>query len=195
MSILNETHEPVSLKDFEEKGLNISFDLKALFLPVMQKNRRSLPFGAFLLLFHFLTLFALQIRSEDFPVSTGLMPSIHYVASKFNIIFLISDINIRIMVMLGFFGFNIAYVISIVLLGFMNKLHRKNIFRVILTKFHIHCFQIYNLTIMVISLDVSSNALNFDTCSDYCKICVFTNIGMTIIIANFIEYARTRASR
>ena len=190
MSFLNENKDSQNPDIFGEKGIKFSFDFKALFLPIMQKNRRSLIFGAFLLLFHFMTLFSLQIRSSDFPINTGLMPSIHFVASKFNIVFLLSDIGARIVVMLGIFVFNVLYLISMVLLGFLSQLPRNHILRVILTKFHVHCFQIYNWTIMVISMHVSSNALMSDSCTDYCKICDFINLGMTVVIANFIEYAR-----
>ena len=70
---------------------NFSFDFKALFLPIMQKNRRSSVFGAFLILFHFLLLFSLQFHSSDFPIQSGLMPAIHFVLSKFNVLFLVSD--------------------------------------------------------------------------------------------------------
>jgi len=176
--------------NFTEKAMSFKFDLKALFLPIMQKNRRSMVLGALLMLFHFICLFALQIRSSDFPMPNGLMPSIHFVLSKFNILFLISDAPTRIIVMLCIFGFNIVYFLSMILLGFLSHLPRKHLLRVILTKFHVYCFQVYNWSIMVFSIHVSSNNLTNDACAAYCQICVFINICFTICIANFIEYAR-----
>ena len=175
--------------DLLDKKKVIKFDLKALLLPIMQKNRRSIFLGTFLLFFHFIMLFSLQFRSSEFAMQNGLMPSIHFVLSKFNAIFLIPD-SLKLPIMLVFLGFNFGYGVSMILLGFMGNVNRKNFFRSSIIKFHVYCFQIYNWLILLPSTLLASYLLFSSSCEIYCKALDCVNILMAFIIANFIEYSR-----
>ena len=178
--------DPDSLLD---KKKIIKFDLKTLLLPIMQKNRRSIFLGAFLIFFHFIMLFSLQFRSSDFPTQNGLMPSIHLVLSKFNVILLIPD-SMKFIIMLVFLGFNFGYGLSMLVLGFMGGVNRKNFLRGTLTRFHVYCFQIYNWIILLPSILLSSYLIFSQSCALYCICLNVINIILSISIANFIEYSR-----
>lgn len=79
---------------------------------------------------------------------------------------------------------------SMIFLGFLSQLPRKHLARVILTRFHIYSFQIYNWVGLILSLHLSSVIFASDLCTNICKILDIANILLTIGIANFIEYAR-----
>lgn len=176
--------------DLNSHKFNLKFDLKTLLLPIMQKNRRTYFLSVFLLLFHFLTIFALQIRSSDFPTQNGLMPSIHFVISKFNLIYLLTSSDMKLGVLYGFTVFNINYMMSMVILGFLGEYPRKHFLRVFFTKFHVYCFRIYNMMLLVPSTHIAAYMIFNDISSVFCKAIGIISIISAVFIANFIEYAR-----
>lgn len=172
--------------DFEKKS-TIKFDLKNLLLPIMQKNRRSFFVALVLIFLHFIFLFSLQIRSTEFPFNKGLMPSIHFVLSKFNLILLISDVDLRVYILIIFVSFNSLYIFSMILLGFLGELPRKHPFRVILTKLHVLCFQIYIWIFLIPCTQLSAFFINSEK-SMSIKVLGFINVAFVVLISNFIEY-------
>jgi len=96
----------------------------------------------------------------------------------------------KFIVMLVFFGFNVSYMVSMFVLCFLGNFPRKNLIKILLEKFHVYCFQIYNWAIFIPSTHLSSYMIFADSCSVSCKSFGILNIVLMIIITNFIEYSR-----
>lgn len=161
-------------------------DYKAFLQPLLQKNRRSHPISSLLILLHHLELFSLIIRSKDFLIPSGLMPTFHTIFAYFNLRYLFPEDSYN-KALYGLFAMNMAIFLLVLfsMMKLVTTLPKKNFFKKELMTVNLFIFQVYNWVFLVPALHLSGFMLPKVDSNSFINILA---LFLTIVLGLCYEY-------